>query len=190
MLYEMQPFASDSDANYLGWINRLARIDRHRRLSTMTSYLADLKPVIQYPKGCTVQMQWGNRVLGAGKTEVLRIEVTPWDDAMSVEINPRAIIDPEIEDWSASPFWRRITYSERFAMMQSFVAGEVAVYEYDSTGQTRTPHMLTPEFKALSDGRRQSVPVIVKPPSPTEWSDPVDGKPTTKSRVHGGRPSS
>jgi hypothetical protein len=39
MLHEMQPFASNSDASYLGWINRLARIDRHRRLSIMTSYL-------------------------------------------------------------------------------------------------------------------------------------------------------
>jgi hypothetical protein len=28
----MQPFAGDLDANFLGWINRLARIDRHRTL--------------------------------------------------------------------------------------------------------------------------------------------------------------
>lgn len=44
MLEQMQPFNSDPDANYLGWINRLARIDRHRRLSIVTSYLAELNP--------------------------------------------------------------------------------------------------------------------------------------------------
>lgn len=33
MLERMQSFASDPDANFLGWINRLARIDRHRQLS-------------------------------------------------------------------------------------------------------------------------------------------------------------
>ena len=33
MLLSMQPFNSDLDANFLGWINRLARIDRHRRLA-------------------------------------------------------------------------------------------------------------------------------------------------------------
>lgn len=63
---EMQPFASNLDANYLGWINRLARVDRHRRLSVMTSYLAESRPVIALPEGCTAQLEWGNRVLGSG----------------------------------------------------------------------------------------------------------------------------
>jgi hypothetical protein len=40
MLLGMQPFSSDADANYLGWINRIARSDRHRQLSRMTGYLA------------------------------------------------------------------------------------------------------------------------------------------------------
>jgi hypothetical protein len=30
----MQPFKSDLDANYLGWINRLARIDRHLNVAS------------------------------------------------------------------------------------------------------------------------------------------------------------
>jgi len=187
MLHEMQPFASNSDANYLGWINRLARIDRHRRLSTMTSYLADLKPVIALPDGCTAQLQWGNRVLGSGKTEVLRITVEPWSAGMVVNINPRSIIDPEIEDWSASPFWRGVTYSERFALMQIFVAGEVAIYEYDSTGDTRKPDMLTSGFKALADGRRQPSRGIAKERTPTKWSEPAAGKPSTRKAFDGGQ---
>ncbi|SHG13281.1 hypothetical protein SAMN05443575_1461 [Jatrophihabitans endophyticus] len=187
MLYEMQPFASDSDANYLGWINRLSRIDRHRRLSVMTSYLADLRPVLQYPEGCNVEMRWGNRVLGPGKTEVLRLDLSPWDDSMEVKINPRSIIDPEIEDWSASPFWRRITYGERFAYMQIFVMGEVATYEYDCTGDTRKPDMLTDGFKEVSNARRQPMPVIVEPSTPTVWGNPVQGKPSTKHAFDGGR---
>lgn len=37
MLLQMQPFNSDPDAYYLGVINRLARIDRHRRLTIGTA---------------------------------------------------------------------------------------------------------------------------------------------------------
>jgi hypothetical protein len=66
MLHEMQPFASDVDPNYLGWINRLSRINRHRRLGVMTSYLAEMTPVIGLPIGCTARLQWGDRVLGLG----------------------------------------------------------------------------------------------------------------------------
>lgn len=37
MLLTMQPFNSDPDGNYLGWLNRLARIDRHRTLANLDS---------------------------------------------------------------------------------------------------------------------------------------------------------
>ena len=46
-LKEMQPFASDLDANFLGWINRLARIDRHRTLVDGACYLAELEPRLE-----------------------------------------------------------------------------------------------------------------------------------------------
>jgi hypothetical protein len=51
MLWTMQPFNSDVDANFLGAINNLARIDRHRRLTEGTAYLAQLEPVVQMPEG-------------------------------------------------------------------------------------------------------------------------------------------
>src|SRR6476661_3374848 len=162
MLHEMQSFASDVDPNYLGWINRLSRINRHRRLGVMTSYLVEMTPVIGLPIGCTAVVAMGDRVLGAGKTDVLRIVVSPWSDDMKVEINPKSLIDPEIEDWSTSKFWRRITYSERFTTMQVFVAGEVAVYEYDCTGATRKPDLLTTEFKMESDARRPPLRLVAK----------------------------
>jgi hypothetical protein len=126
-------------------------------------------------------------VLGSGKTEVLRITIEPWSDGMKVIVNPRSIIDPEIEDWSASPFWRGVTCAERFAMMQIFVAGEVAIYEYDSTGETRKPEMLTSEFKALSESRRQPASKITEQRAPTMWSHRVAGKLSTRSSFDGGR---
>jgi hypothetical protein len=57
MLKIMQPFNSNLDANYLGWINRLARIDRHRHLNHMTAYLAEVEPVFAAPDGCTTTLQ-------------------------------------------------------------------------------------------------------------------------------------
>jgi hypothetical protein len=36
MLKTMQPFNSDPDANYLGWINRLARIERNDDAASST----------------------------------------------------------------------------------------------------------------------------------------------------------
>jgi hypothetical protein len=187
MLREMQPFASDNDANYLGWINRLARIDRHRRLSVMTSYLAELQPVLALPEGCSAQLQWGSRILSPGKTDVLRIVVTPWTDDMQAKINPRSMIDPEIEDWTASRFWRRINYSERFRMMQAFVAGEVAVYEHDTTGTTSKADLLTAEFKAQADQRRPAQRPIVTPQTPTAWSEPSAGKQSSQAAFEGRR---
>jgi hypothetical protein len=47
MLLIMQPFNSDSDASYLGWLNRLVRIDRHRTLVTGAARIAQLEPVLQ-----------------------------------------------------------------------------------------------------------------------------------------------
>jgi hypothetical protein len=45
MLLTMQPFSSNVDSNFLGWINRLARDDRHRRPQAMTSFIAEISPV-------------------------------------------------------------------------------------------------------------------------------------------------
>jgi len=106
MLATMQPFNSDPDANFLGWINRLARIDRHRRLVDGTSYLAELNPVLAVPEGTQVTLQWGERVLIDGRADVARISVSPWNDDFEIQFNPRVGIDPEIGEWSKSRFWR------------------------------------------------------------------------------------
>lgn len=75
-LLHMQPFNSDLDANYLGAINLLARIDRHRRLLTSTAYLADIEPVTQVPHGHDITLQFSRRVLVGGYAQVARITVT------------------------------------------------------------------------------------------------------------------
>lgn len=89
MLLTMQPFNSDTDANYLGWINRIARSDRHRHLSRMAGYIAELEPALMAPAGCPATLQWGERAIYDGYADVARVVVSPWSDGMEVEINPR-----------------------------------------------------------------------------------------------------
>ena len=89
MLWTMQPFNSDADANYLGAINNLARIDRHRRLTNGTAYLAEIEPVVQIPEGSSATFQWGQRVLSGGKADAARLTVKPWHDDLKVTVNPR-----------------------------------------------------------------------------------------------------
>ena len=72
MLLVMQPFNSDSDANYLGWLNRLARIDRHRTLVTGAARLAQLEPVLRVPDGSVVTVEWGERTVVDGRADAAR----------------------------------------------------------------------------------------------------------------------
>lgn len=187
MLLTMQPFNSDMDANYLGWINRLARTDRHRRLNTVTAYLAELNPVIAYPDGCTARLQFGSRVLVNGRADVARITVEPWSEGLDVKVNPRMGIDPEIEDWTASKFWGRIRFADRFAVMQAFVKGEIAVYEYDCMGATRNPDFMTDSFKAESDARRQPKAISRIGGSPVTWGGVEPSKRSTRESFEGQR---
>lgn len=186
MLKIMQPFSSSLDANYLGWINRLARIDRHRHLNHMTAYLAEVEPVFAVPEGCTVTLQWGERVLRDGKADVARIVVTPWHEGMDVHFNPRIGVDPEIEAWSGSEFWRRINYSERFRLLQVFVAAEIATYEYDCTGTSRKAELLTDDYREECDARRTAgkrYPRRASPP--VVWTEPREGRRSTRQRLEG-----
>lgn len=180
MLKQMQPYNSpDPDANYLGWLNRLARIDRHRRLSVVTAYMAEMSPVIGIPEGCSATLQFRDRVLIDGKAEIARVIVKPWREGWEIQANPRVGIDPEIEDWAKSPFWKRIPYNERFKMMQIFVTAEVAIYEYDSIGDTRKADLLTESFKVESDARRGAVQVVRHPQPRPDWGAPASGSPST-----------
>jgi hypothetical protein len=184
MLWTMQPFNSDPDANYLGAINNLARIDRHRRPTNRTAYLAEFEPVVQIPAGTSATFEWGQRVLSDGQADAARLTVNPWRDDMNVTINPRVGIDPEVGEWARSPFWRRIRFSERLTMIQLFVGAEIAVYEYACTGETRKPDALTDSYKAECDARERPGPPrqVVEP---WEWSAPVEGTPSSEERMIG-----
>jgi hypothetical protein len=190
MLLRMQPFNSDPDANFLGWLNELARVDRHRRLNTATAYVAEAEPVIEVPNaaGRTTTLQWGQRVLVNGQADLARILVRPWDESLEtddVRVNPRVGIDPEIAGWAHSPFWRRVRFSEPLVMIQIFVAGEIATYEYDCTGQSRKADLLTAEYKTECDGRRTDFPPLQQPPVIFDWSEPAAGKQSSRARFEG-----
>jgi hypothetical protein len=185
MLHIMQPFASDADANFLGWINRLARIDRHRRLVDGTAYLAEIEPVVQVPSGSSVRFEWGERVLTHGRAEVARITVSPWAEGMEVAVNPRVGIDPEVAEWSKSPSWGRIRFADRLRMMQVFVAGEMAAYEYDCTGRSRKADLLTDDFRRQADSRPRRRVVSQPPRSSVDWMDAGPGNPSSVTRFLG-----
>lgn len=186
MLLSMQPFNCDADANYLGWINRIARSDRHRHLSRMTGYLAVLEPALMAPQYCTVTLQWGERVISDGYADAARFVVSPWREGMQVEVNPRMGIDPAIEEWSSSPFWPRIPFPERLRMLQIFVSAEIAVYEYDSTGASLKSDLLTGSYRAESDARNSGgrrSPVRAR--RQVEWSQPHSPQRSTSRELAG-----
>ncbi len=186
MLLTMQPFNSDSDANYLGWINRIARSDRHRHLSRMAGYLAELQPALMAPEGCAATLQWGERTIYDGYADAARVVVTPWSPDMDIMINPRMGIDPEIEEWSRSPFWSKIRFPDRLKTLQIFVAAEIAVYEYDSTGASRKHEVLTADYKAECVARNDGQ---WRPPqrerTAVRWSDPVSHRRATERELSG-----
>ncbi len=182
----MQPFNSDPDANYLGWLNRLARIDRHRTLVTGAARLAQLEPVLRVPDGATVTVEWGERTVIDGHADAARFTVRPYRPGTEVSvINPRIGIDPEIVEWSRSSFWSRVAFDERLKMMQAFVAGDIATYEYDCTGRGRKTDLLTDGFRAESDARRgiSTPPIRVRPQ--VDWQPAGPGRPSTRGRFEG-----
>jgi hypothetical protein len=185
MLLTMQPFNNDSDANYLGWLNRLARIDRHRTLVNGIARLATIEPVLQVPDGSKVAMEWGEQLIVDGHADVARITVTPYAPGMDVKVNPRAGIDPEIGEWSGSPFWSRLPFDERLKMTQLFVAGEIAVYEYDRTGRGPKAHLVSEHFRTESDMRRDSASPPTQRRPEVVWKSVKPGTASTRQRFEG-----
>ena len=188
MLLMMQPFNSEyPEANFLGWINRLARIDRHRRLAIWTARLAEATPVLAIPSGVSPRFEWGQFVLRGGTADLARLTFPDGASADGVSANPRVGIDPEIEEWSASPFWKRVRFSERLRMMHVFLYAEVGVYEYDCTGASDYDAM-TDEYKALSDMRRAEgfFPEIERDrPAKVQWVAAGPAKPSSRERLMG-----
>lgn len=185
MLLRMQPFNGDVDANYLGWINRLARTDRHRRLVTGAARLVQVEPVLQVPAGSRVKLEWGERTVLDGHADVARVTVTPYVPGMEISVNPRVGIDPEIGEWASSPFWGPIAFDERLRMMQIFVSAEIAAYEYDCTGRSRKGDLLSDDFRSECDSRRPSVAALTRKRSPVRWTLAGPGKPATARSLLG-----
>jgi hypothetical protein len=166
-------------------LNDLARVDRHRRLTVSTAYLAELSPVIQVPDGTATTIEWGERVLIDGHADVARITVAPWTDDLEIRVNPRVGIDPEVAEWAESPFWRRIQFVERLRMIEIFLSAEVAAYEYDCTGASRKADALAESYRAECDQRGPQGP-IRRPARPSvAWGPPAPGEASTRERFDG-----
>jgi hypothetical protein len=175
MLLQVQPFNSDPDANYLGAINRLARIDRHRRLTIGTACLAERQPMIRLPTGCKASLEWGQKVLVDGRAQVARISVTPWVDGTEISVNPRIGIDPDVAEWAASPFWGRYAFADRLRLIEIFLRLEVAMYEYDCTGGSREAEGLTDSYIEECRRRGPLGPIRRTDPPEMVWGPPSDG---------------
>lgn len=151
----MQPYGHpDPDTSALGWLHKLARIDRHRRLTVMTAYMAEQRPKVRAPEGTTVQFDLGDRVLVDGRGVVCRFTVTGWQEGMFIQANPGTGIDPEIAEWSTSPFWRTVPYNERFRMLWGAVLSTIVPLEYSCTGTSRHQDLLAEDYRAEIDARR------------------------------------
>ncbi len=187
MLLTMQPFNSDLDANFLGWINRLARIDRHRTLNEWTARLAVLEPVLRVPSGAHPRMEWGHRIFVHGVCDFARVTFLKAEDADGLEGNPRVGIDPEIEEWGRSKFWGPVRFSERLRMLNLFVRMELGTYEYDCTGASEH-HALSDTFKAESDKRRADGmfgSVVRSAPPENKWIEAGTARPSSERRFRG-----
>lgn len=185
MLLGQQPFKSDLDANYLGWINRLARVDRHRRLVDGTARIAELEPAIAIPAGVETEVFWGDRVLVDGSADVLLVRSADGSELRDVRVNPRAGLDPEVLEWAQSPFWGPMEFSQRLRLIQLFVASEIAAFEYDCTGASRKSDLLTQTFKADADASRSQRSVVRAPKPAAQWTPAGRGRPVDESVVRG-----
>lgn len=187
MLETMQPFNSDPDANFLGWINRLARIDRHRRFTSWTARLAVANPVLAIPSGIQPVLEMGPRVFIGGKCDFARVTFPSRDAARYVTYNPRVGIDPEIAEWGESPFWSRLRFSDRIKMMMVCVRGEIDIYDYDCTGNVHARQTVSDSFAYESDKRRceGTFPAVrfEKQPEPI-WT-PAEARASTRDRYEG-----
>lgn len=188
MLHSMQPFNSDPDANYLGWINRLARIDRHRRLAIWTARVAEAEPVFKVPSGVTPKLEWGQWVFAGARCDLARLTFPTAETADDVAFNPRVGIDPEIAEWGESDFWRRTRFPERVKLLMVFVRAEIDVYDYDCTGAPAARRTVTDHFAAESDQRRTSrlFPTVQYPePQTPIWTSAAPARRSSQDRFAG-----
>ena len=161
-------------------------------MTITTGYIAEMEPVVEVPDGCRVAFQWGQRLLVDGEAEMARLTVSPWTDDMTIRINPRSGIDPEIDEWAASKFWRRIRLANRMRMIQACVASEIAVLRIRLS---RNKPSIRPAHTGLHGRMRrtrspssdpaQATPLMLsgRPQSPDAKARPIDSKVTDSPPV-------
>ena len=147
--------------------------------------MAQLEPVLQAPNGTNVTLEWGERTVTEGYADVARLTVRPYRPGMQVRVNPRIGIDPEVAEWSRSPFWAKWPFDERLKMIQVFVAGEIATYEYDCTGSGRKAYMVTDHFRAESDARRGPLPQLARVRPAVQWKPAEPARRSSRARFEG-----
>jgi hypothetical protein len=137
------------------------------------------------PPGVTAKLQFGDDLIDGGTANAVRLIVEPWHPGMEVNMNPRLGIDPEVLNWSDSNFWRRWRFSDRLAYLEIFVAAEVAVYEYDCTGESRKASVLSDSYRAECDARPQRPLPVPASPRATVWTDSSEGTPASEETLQG-----
>lgn len=141
--------------------------------------------MVGVPEGVTAKLQFGDRLIDGGTAGVVRLTVDPWHPDMEVRMNPRLGLDPEVLNWSESPFWRRWRFTDRLTFLEIFVAAEVATYEFDCTGGSRKAHVLSDSYRAECNARpRRQHPAPAPRPTKT-WSHPEEGAPASKETMEG-----
>ncbi len=129
--------------------------------------------------GRQATLRWGSRVVRGPATDVARVTISPWDDDAVVKFNPRSGIDPEIDQWTDSPFWGSKRFGARLRFMQASIAGEIATWEYDCRGASRREDALTDSFRQECDARGSCAQPVRTPRPPEQWSAPTAPTGTT-----------
>jgi hypothetical protein len=159
IIEKMQPYRHDDpDTSALGWLHKLARIDRHRSLHLITTYAAEMNPLIEIagaPVNLVVEFDVGERVVVDRQAEIAQFTVTPWNDDWEVSVNPQTGLDPEIADWTGGAFWRRVEYNDRLTILETLSTTIIAPLEYDCLGRGREAKFLTDDFRVECDARRE-----------------------------------
>jgi len=83
----------------LGWVNDLARIDRHRRLHIVGGWASRISPKLTLPPGVTVQSRQTMRDgFLEDESEVVRFALAGWQRGMELEGNPDLLIDVMLDE--------------------------------------------------------------------------------------------
>lgn len=55
----------------------------------MTSYLAEISPVVAVPPGVTTKLRFGDNLIDGGTADAVSLIADPWHPGMEVSMNPR-----------------------------------------------------------------------------------------------------